>query len=116
MDHIEYPRVIKHPLVSSTVGAHYGVPFSLQSRKWKCCMWLVNKVKIIFQEWVRFMDLKWTNLNTPGSYTTWVSCTFGVHYGVPFSLHAGKGKCCMWLANKVEIYFPKMGFRPNGPI
>ena len=29
---------------------------------------------------------------------------------VPFSLHAGKGKCCMWLVEKVEIHFAKMGF------
>ena len=39
-----------------------------------------------------------------------LSFTFGFHYGVPFPLHAGKGKSCMWLGNKVEIHFPKMGF------
>ena len=27
-----------------------------------------------------------------------------------FLLHAGKGKCCMWCAKKVEIYFAKIGF------
>ena len=39
-----------------------------------------------------------------------VSFPFGAHCGLPFSLYAGKGKCCMWLANKVEIYFEKTGF------
>ena len=36
--------------------------------------------------------------------------TFEVHCGVPFSLDAGKGKCCMWHVKKVEIYFAKIGF------
>ena len=39
-----------------------------------------------------------------------VTFTSGDHCGVPFSMHTGKGKCCMWLFNKVEIYFPKKGF------
>ena len=39
-----------------------------------------------------------------------VSFTFGVPCGVPFSLDAGKGKCCMWHVNKVEIYLSKIGF------
>ena len=39
-----------------------------------------------------------------------VSIIFGVHYGVLFFLHAGKGKCCMWLVKKVEIYFAKIGY------
>ena len=39
-----------------------------------------------------------------------VSLTFGVHCGMPFSLYAVKGKCCMWPVNKVEIYLWKMGF------
>ena len=39
-----------------------------------------------------------------------VSFTFGAHCGVPFSLDAGKGKCCMWLVNKVEIHLAKKGF------
>ena len=36
--------------------------------------------------------------------------TFGVHWGVSISLYAGKGKCCMWPVNKVEIHFAKIGF------
>ena len=39
-----------------------------------------------------------------------ISFTFGVHCGLPFSLHAGKGTCCMWLVKKVENHFAKMGF------
>ena len=39
-----------------------------------------------------------------------VSLNFGVHWGVSLSLHAGKGKCCMWAVNKVEIHFAKIGF------
>ena len=35
---------------------------------------------------------------------------FWVHCGVPFSLDVGKGKCCMWPVNKVEIHFAKIGF------
>ena len=27
-----------------------------------------------------------------------------------WALHAGKGKCSMWLVNKVEINFSKIGF------
>ena len=29
--------------------------------------------------------------------------------GRTFSLYAAKRKCCMWLVNKVEMYFSKMG-------
>ena len=36
--------------------------------------------------------------------------TFGVHWGVSISLYAGKGKCCIWPVNKVEIHFAKTGF------
>ena len=33
-----------------------------------------------------------------------------VRDAVPFSLKAGKRKCCTWLVNKVEIDFAKIGF------
>ena len=46
----------------------------------------------------------------PRDIHTWLSFSFGVHYVVPFSLHAGKGRCCMWAVNKVEIYIAKIGF------
>ena len=38
-----------------------------------------------------------------------VPFTFGVHCGVSISLYAGKGKCCIWPVNKVEIHFAKIG-------
>ena len=43
---------------------------------------------------------------------------FAASMGLPFSLDAEKGKCCMWLVNKVEISFAKVGFIPTpyGPI
>ena len=34
-----------------------------------------------------------------------VPFTFGVHSELPFSLHAGKGKSCMWPFKKVEIHY-----------
>ena len=40
-----------------------------------------------------------------------VSFTFGVHCVVPFSLHAGKGKCSMWLVIKGKcIRISKISF------
>ena len=38
-----------------------------------------------------------------------LSFTFGLHADVSISLNAGKGKCCMWPVNKVEIRFAKIG-------
>ena len=32
------------------------------------------------------------------------------HCGVSASQYAGKGICCMWPVNKVEIHLAKMGF------
>ena len=46
----------------------------------------------------------------PGVINPFVSFTFGFHCGVPFSLDAGNGKCCMWLVNKVDIHFEKVYF------
>ena len=134
MVQFECPRVI-HPLVSFTFGVHCGVPFSPDAGKGKCCIWLLNKVEIHFAK-IGFVDCKWSNLNAPGSYTPcsnllckirfrWLlmvqfecprvihpllSSTIGVCCTVPLSLHAGKGKCCMWPIKKVEIYFSKIGF------
>ena len=46
----------------------------------------------------------------PGVIHLLISLTFEANCGVPFSLEAGKGKCCIWLVNKVEIHFAKIGF------
>ena len=37
-----------------------------------------------------------------------VSFTFGSTVGCPFPLHAGKGECCMWPVDEVELYMPKI--------
>ena len=39
-------------------------------------------------------------------HTYLVSLIFGFHCGVPFSLHAGKGKCSMYI--KWKLVFKKM--------
>ena len=35
--------------------------------------------------------------------------TFGVIFWLSISQYAGKGKCCMWMVNEVEIQFAKIG-------
>ena len=67
-----------------------------------------NKVEIYFSK-IGFIDCKWSNLNTPGSYTPCVIHFWGPLWSALYS--AGrKRECCMWLINKVEIYFSKIGF------
>ena len=36
--------------------------------------------------------------------------TFGVIFWMSISQYAGKGRCCIWPVNKVEIQLAKMGF------
>ena len=110
MVQFERPRVI-YPLVLFTFRVHCGVSISLHAGKGKCCIWPVNKVEIHFAK-IGFVDCKWSNSNAPGSYTLWCYSllTFGVHCGVSISLYAGKGKCCIWPVNRVEIHFAKLGF------
>ena len=67
-------------------------------RKRKCCMWYVNNVKI-YSAKMGFKDCKWSNLNTPGSYTPWCHSL----------MYAGGVKCYMWFVNNMEIYIAKMG-------
>ena len=78
-------------------------------------MWPVTKLKFILQKLV-----SWTandpNL-IPPSHIPLVSFTFGVHCVVSISLYAGKGKCCIWAVNKVEIHFEKgVSWTTNDPI
>ena len=58
----------------------------------------------------RFHGLQMVQFEYPRVIHPLVSFAFWVHCRVPFSLDAGKGKCCMWFVNKVEIYFSKIGF------
>ena len=53
----------------------------------------------------------------PGLIHHLVSFNFGVHCGVPLPLHAGKGKCCMWLVIKWKFIDTKwVSWTPNGTI
>ena len=67
MIQFECPRVI-YPLVLFNIWVHCGVSISLYAGNGKCCMWLVNRVEIHFAK-IGSMDCKWSNLNTPMSYT-----------------------------------------------
>ena len=53
-----------------------GLPFSLDAGKGKCCMWLVNKVKISFEK-VGFIASKWFNLNAPAPWCPFLGSTVG---------------------------------------
>ena len=64
-------------------------------------MWPVNKVEIHIAKIGHILQM--AQFECPRVIYPLVSLTFGVHCGVPFSLDAGKGKCCMWLVYKVEI-------------
>ena len=69
----------------------------------------VKKVEIYFST---IGLVVWTAngpIGKPQDHTPLVPITYGVHSGVPFSMHAGKGKCCMWSIKKVKIYFSKIG-------
>ena len=62
-----------------------------------------GKVEIRFHK-IWSYDLQMVQLECPRVIHPLVSLTFGVHCGVPFPLDAGKGKCCMWLLKKMEIF------------
>ena len=96
------------PLVHFTVGIHCGVPFSLHAGKgiYAACN-LLKKWKFIFQK--KYSWLQMVLFENPRVIHPLVPFTFGVHFGVPFSLHAEKGKSCMWPVKKVEIYISKIG-------
>ena len=52
----------------------------------------------------RFFGLQMVQFDCPIVIQPLFPFTFEVHYGGPFSQHAGKGKCCIWLAEKVDFY------------
>ena len=109
MVQFECPMVI-HPLVSFTFGVHCGASLSLHARKGKCCMWLVNKVDTYSACKNRFCRLQMVQFECPKVMHPLMSSPFGVHCGVPFSLHIGKGKSCIRPVKKLEIHFAKIGF------
>ena len=100
-----------YPSKAFTFGVHCGVPSSLHAGKMKCCMCLLNNMQIYFSI-IGFIDSNWSNLNTPGSRLIYLLKFFiiGVQCGMPFPLHAWKGKFCMHLVNNVENNFSLSGF------
>ena len=63
--------------------------------------------KVEISRWeMGFVDSKWSNLNASGSYNPVIH--FWVHCVASLSLHAGNGKCYMWLTDRVEIYYSKI--------
>ena len=103
MVQFECPMVI-HPLVPFTFGFTGGCPFSLHARKLHvACQKSGNSYCKN-----RFRGLHMVQFECPRVINPLVLFTFGVQCGVPISLYAGKGKCCMWLVNEVEIHFAKI--------
>ena len=81
-----------HPLLVSIMEWPF---LCLHAGKGKRCIWHANKVEIYISKKV-FMDAKWPNLITPGSYTPWSHPLLVSIMEWPLiCLHAGKGKCCM---------------------
>ena len=78
------------------LGQLWDGPFSA-CRKREMLHVVGNKVEIYFSK-IGFLDCKWSNLNTPGSYTPWCHSFFrSTVGGVPFTLHAGKGNAACGL-------------------
>ena len=103
----ECPRVIQ-PLLSLTFRVLYGLSFPFQQEKGNAACGLLLKGKFNLPKMGWFCGLQVALLEGPWVIHPLVSLTFGVHCSVSLSLHAGKGKCCMWLGNKMEIHFAKM--------
>ena len=100
-----------HSLLESTEGC----PFLWMQEKRKAACGLLIKWKSIMQN--GFLGLQKIQFECPRVIHTLVPFSFGVHWGVPFSLDAGKGKCCMWPVNKVKINLEIwVSWTANGPI
>ena len=83
----------------------YCVPFPLHAGKGKFCMWLVKKAEICFPE-IGFVDLTWSNLNSPRSCMSLCPSLFGSTVWT----QKGKRKYCMWLVKEMEFCFAKICF------
>ena len=89
-----------HSPLESTIWC----PFPCIAGKGNAAGGFVIKWNFILQKY-RFQGLQMVLFEWLSVIRPLVSFTFEVHCGVPFSLHAGKGKCCIWLVNKLEISF-----------
>ena len=108
MHHMEgFPPAFLIYRLTMGVRHNYSICFWI---KWMCQFIIVTLYEwkmqfargIIYDKClvIGFVDCIWSNFNAPGS---WSHSLLGSNWGVPFSMDAGKGKCCMWLVNKVEL-------------
>ena len=68
-----------------------------------------NNLLLCFLATNNLSYIDFLNLNVPGSFIhPFCHSFFRFHCRVPFSLHTGNGKCCMWLVDKVEILRAKI--------
>ena len=76
-------------------------PSGSRSLHWseKCCMLLVKKVEIFFTK-IGFVYSKWSNLNAPGSYTSWCHLLLGSTVECPFLWMQEKGDAACGLVIK----------------
>ena len=90
--------------------------FSLHAEKGKCCMWLVNKVEIYFSI-MGFLDSKWSNLNTPGPFTSSKLSLVVSLVGWPFLCMQEKGNSACGLLIQWKFILKKwVSWTANGPI
>ena len=90
------------------MGSTVVCPFLSMQEKGNAACGLLIKCKFVLQKLV-----SWTAngpIRMPQGYILLGVTHFWGPLWVPLSLHAGKGKCCMWPVNKVEIHFAKIGF------
>ena len=83
------------------------IPIQILNRAIEFCFRFELPELVIFS--LRFRGLQMIQFECPRVIYPLVLLTFGVHCGVSISLDAGKGKCCIWPVNKVEIHFAKIG-------
>ena len=81
----------------------------VHAEKVKYCMWHVKKVKI-YSAKIDFMVSKWSNLNSPGSYTALCYSLLESTVGCPFLCMQEKGNVAYGMLRKVEIHFTKIEF------
>ena len=101
MVQFECPRVI-YPLVPFNIGVHSGVSISLYVGKGNSCIWPVNKLEIHFAK-MGFVDCKCSNLNAPGSYTSWSHSLLGSILDCPFLCMQEKRNAACGLIKSVTL-------------
>ena len=66
--------------------------------------------KVEIYQWKKgFVDCQWSNLNTPGSYTSWSHSLLGSAMGCPFPSMQEREMLHL-TCDKVEIHFSQIGF------